>query len=65
MRALEHMHASARMHIYNKVYAKNRHAKIFTNVKYLPKKATFLRKDLVERKIVSTFALAFEKYAFS
>ena len=28
-------------------------------------KATFLRKDLVERKIVSTFALAFEKYAFS
>ena len=27
--------------------------------------STFLRKDLVEWKIVSTFALAFEKYGFS
>ena len=26
---------------------------------------TFLPKNLVERKIVSTFALAFEKYTFS
>ena len=31
----------------------------------LAEKATFLRKDLVEWKIVSTFALAFEKYGFS
>ena len=31
----------------------------------LAEKATFLRKDLVEWKIVSTFALAFEKYTFS
>ena len=29
------------------------------------KKATFLRKDLAVSKIVSTFALAFEKYGFS
>ena len=28
-------------------------------------KATFLRKDLAVSKIVSTFALAFEKYTFS
>ena len=34
---------------------------MFITVKYLAKKATFLRKDLVEWKIVSTFALAFEK----
>ena len=31
----------------------------------LAKISTFLRKDLVEWKIVSTFALAFEKYGFS
>lgn len=38
---------------------------MFITVKYSTKKATFLRKDLVEWKIVSTFALAFEKYTFS
>ena len=31
----------------------------------MTKISTFLRKDLVEWKIVSTFALAFEKYGFS
>ena len=31
----------------------------------LARNATFLRKDLVVWKIVSTFALAFEKYGFS
>ena len=31
----------------------------------MAKISTFLRKDLVEWKIVSTFALAFEKYGFS
>ena len=31
----------------------------------LTENETFLRKDLVEWKIVSTFALAFEKYTFS
>ena len=31
----------------------------------MTKISTFLRKDLVEWKIVSTFALDFEKYGFS
>jgi hypothetical protein len=31
----------------------------------MAKISTFLRKDLVEWKIVSTFALAFEKCTFS
>ena len=34
---------------------------MFITVKCLVKNETFLRKDLVEWKIVSTFALAFEK----
>ncbi len=38
--------------------------KVFISVKNAAKIATFLRKDLVEWKIVSTFALAFEKYSF-
>ena len=44
MRALAHIHASVRMHIYNNVYTINRHAKIFINVKYLLKKQLFYEK---------------------
>ena len=38
---------------------------MFITVKYLAKNATFLRKYLAVSKIVSTFALAFEKCTFS
>ena len=38
------MHESARMHIYNNVYTKNRHAKVFINVKYIQKKQLFYEK---------------------
>ena len=44
VRALAHIHASVRMHIYNKVYTINRHAKIFINVKYRLKKQLFCEK---------------------
>ena len=38
---------------------------MFITVKCLAKISTFFRKYLAVSKIVSTFALAFEKYAFS
>ena len=44
MRAQAHMHASVRMHIYNKVYTKNRHAKIFIDVKNALKSQLFCEK---------------------
>lgn len=44
VRALAHIHASVRMHIYNNVYTKNRHVKTFINVKYLLKKQLFYEK---------------------
>ena len=39
--------------------------KVFISVKIRLKNKLFFGKDLVEWKIVSTFALAFEKYGFS
>ncbi|EFB35053.1 hypothetical protein PREVCOP_05467 [Segatella copri DSM 18205] len=38
------MHASARMHIYNNVYTKIHHAKIFIDVKNRLKKQLFCEK---------------------
>ena len=39
--------------------------KVFISVKMRLKNKLFFGKDLVEWKIVSTFALAFEKFGFS
>mgnify|MGYP003445165286 CR=1 FL=1 len=54
-----------RTHKYNNVSFRIWVIKVFISVKMRLKNKLFFGKDLVEWKIVSTFALAFEKYGFS
>ena len=58
-------HAGLGGHVYNNEFIYLKHLKIFIDVKNQLKKQLFFRKYFAVSKIVSTFALAFEKCTFS